>query len=228
MVRKVYLAIGCPDQPSIPTITTSDLLLDGGLADVVDRDQMVTLITRILSSKYKLNSEDRLVADAARSTACARANAIIENHCVHRSFVTMIWQGGVDAVSRDGVRKLCTLLQGSAFNPELISICSGSTITTSDEDFFDVNPGMFPVNLFEQVAIIKGCVCVFNTTPSGKYSNLGSPNAVKFAIGRVAVTAVEAWDIPHMFPTLVTLEVDGVFPNGPPHPRSGFGQRKSR
>jgi hypothetical protein len=213
-VKKYYLVIGCPDQPDIPTITTSDLLLEGGLDSIAEKNQLIDLFVRILTSKYLTQSDDPPpVENPERTTACRRAKYIVENHCIHRDFSTLLWHEGL--LSRDGSRTICALLQGEAFNPSLIAICSGPTVFTSDEDFFDVNPALFPVNLFEQVSIIKGCVNVSNRRPSGKLCHLGSGNAVKFAIGRVARVVANPWDLPCMFPALVVIDVDGVSPNGP-------------
>ena len=210
-VKKYYLVIGCPDQPAIPTITTLDLLLEGGLESISEKNQLIDLFVRILTSKYLAQSDNPLpVENSERATACRRAKYIVENHCIHHDFSTLLWHEGL--LSRDGSRSICSLLQGESFNPSLIAICSGPTVFTSDEDFFDVNPALFPVNLFEQVSIIKGCVNVSNRRPSGKLCHLGSGNTVKFAIGRVARVVANPWDLPCMFPALAVIVVIGVSP----------------
>jgi hypothetical protein len=208
---KVFLAIGCPDQPSIPTISTADILLEGGLDSFTDKKSLLNFIVRTLTRKY-LNSP--LVENGLeQETARRRAQSIVDDHCVHRDFTTLLWHEGLQ--TRDGSRMVCSLLQGEAFNPLLIAICSGPTLFTPDGDFFDANPALFPVNLFEQVSIIKGCVNVFNNSPSGKPKNIGSGNAVKFAVGRVVREIANPWDLPRMFPVLIVIEVAGVSPNGP-------------
>ena len=212
-VTKYYLVIGCPDQPAIPTITTSDLLLEGGLDSISEKKQLIDLFVRILTFKYLAQSDNPLAENPDRITACRRAKYIVENHCIHRDFSTLLWHDGLQ--TRDGSRTICSLLQGESFNPSLIAICSGPTVFTSDEDFFDVNPALYPVNLFDQVSIIRGCVNVSNKRPSGKFCHLGSGNAVKFAIGRVARVVANPWDLPSMFPALVVIDVEGVSPNGP-------------
>ena len=212
-VSKIYLVIGCPDQPAIPTITTSDLLLEGGLDSISEKPQLIDLFVRILTSKYLNSSGSPPAENSERSTACRRAQYIVDNHCVHHDFSTLLWHEGLQ--TRDGSRKICALLQGETFNPLLIAICNGATVFTSDEDFFDVNPALFPVNLFEQVSLVRGCVNVQNRRPSGRLCHLGSGNAVKFAIGRVARVVANPWEIPRMFPNLAIIDVAGVSPNGP-------------
>jgi hypothetical protein len=132
-VKKYYLVIVCPDQPAIPTITTSDLLLEGGLESISEKKLLIDLFVRILTFKYLAQSDNPLVEDLDRATACRRAKYIVENHCIHRDFSTLLWHDGLQ--SRDGSRNICSLLQGESFNPSLIAICSGPTVFTSDEDF---------------------------------------------------------------------------------------------
>ena len=211
-VRKVYLAIGCQDQPGIPTINTNDLLLGSNLALTTTKEQLIGLISAVLSKKYITGSRE----GAEWETACKRAKKITDNHGIHRDYSTLIWARDGGGLDLGFARIFCSLLRGDDFKPELITTCNGASVFASDEDFFDINPGLFPVSEFDHVFVIAGCVSVSNTLPSGRVSNIGTPNSVKYAIGQVSADCrTDLWNISRMFPTMDIISLDGVLPTGP-------------
>ena len=98
-------------------------------------------------------------------------------------------------------RRFCQLILGKEFNPEMIAACHGASVFAPNDDFFFVNPSLFPNNEFDKVSIVSGLINVYSTLPSGTVSNLGSGNIVKYAIGEALPTPLDAWDTNEMFPT---------------------------
>ena len=62
--------------------------------------------------------------------------------------------------------------------------------------------------------MVDGCVNVFNSLPSGRVSEVGSANVVRYAIGISSMSPVELWETQNMFPRLGTVSIEGVTPGG--------------
>jgi hypothetical protein len=177
--RRVHLALGCVDQARIPTISISDILLAGGVEGLSSRAQVIGFITGILKNKYFKEDleEPEKGTDLARIRQ--RANKIIQDHCIDRNHTTLVWAREGEGLSSRMARQVCRLLQGEDFSPQLITSLNGISTLASDEDFFDVNPALFPSHEFVQVDLINGCVNVSNFTPGGRVSCIGSANVVR-------------------------------------------------
>jgi hypothetical protein len=179
----------------------------GGLERITTKDELIDLITRILGSKYTIDPKNPPTDESDRSVVCRRAQKIIERQCIHRNFSTLLWREGLPVRNP---RRICLLLQGTDFKPELITICNGPSTFISDKAFFDVNPALFPANEFGRVLVIDGCVNVSNVFPNGSIKNIGSSNSVKYAIGKVAMETTDLWDTKLMFPGMETIRVNGT------------------
>jgi hypothetical protein len=146
--RRVHLALGCVDQARIPTISISDILLAGGVEGLSSRAQVIGFIIGILKNKYFRDDleEPEKGSDLARIRQ--RANKIIQDHCIDRNHTTLVWAREGEGLSSRMARQVCRLLQGEDFSPQLITSLNGISTLASDEDFFDVNPALFPSHEF--------------------------------------------------------------------------------
>jgi hypothetical protein len=216
VVRKAYLTIGCEDQPRIPTISPGDLLLAGGTENIKSREQVIDFISAILSSKYLNASRDGPLRVGDDWTKIyKRVNQIISENRIYKNHCTLLWAREGEGLNIREARRICLLLQGEDFSPQLIAPCNGATVFAANANFFDVNPAIFPSNEFGFVSPVSGCVNVTNVLPNGRFSNIGSANVVRFAIGTTAVDPVEPWEAAKMFPELLPdTVVDGVSPDG--------------
>ena len=212
--RKVNLALGCDDQPGIPTISNNDILLAGGIGPLTSRDLVLTFIFDILTAKYLEKGPTDELASAPLLKVRQRVRKMIEEGRLRKNRSTLLWATEGEGLSYKGARHLCIHLRGDDFSPELIAPCNGAMVWASNEDFFDVNPSIFPSNEFDHVDLIDGCVNVANSLPSGRISNVGSANVVRYAVGVAAKNITELWEAQTMFPRFGTIMVDGTTPNG--------------
>ena len=216
VARKAYLAIGCEDQARIPTISPGDLLLAGGVGNIKSRSQLIEFISSLLSAKYLNATQDGPLREGDDGAKLAkRVIYLNSSNRIHKDHCTLLWARQGEGLSARDARRLCLLLCGEDFMPQLIAPCNGSTAFAANADFFDVNPAMFPGNEFRFVTLVSGCVNVTNVLPNGRPSNIGSANVVRYAIGTAAEEPEEPWEATRMFPELLQdLEVDGVSPEG--------------
>ena len=216
VARKAYLTIGCEDQARIPTISPGDLLLAGGVDSIKSRSQFVEFISSILSNKYLNAALDGPVREGGDWAKLAkRVIYFISSNKIYKDHCTLLWAREGEGLNARDARRICLLLSGEDFMPQMIAPCNGSTVFAANADFFDVNPAIFPGNEFRFVSLVSGCVNVTNVLPNGRFSNIGSANVVRFAIGTAADEPVEPWEAASMFPELLQdIVVDGVSPEG--------------
>ena len=173
--KKVYLAIGCANLPSTPTITVSDILLAGGMGELKTRDQVQSFITTVLGAKY-LNSDCNAPASTTPDgkKLGMRTLSIIKNRAVKKDYTTLIWAGPNEGITLAFGRALCLLMKGENYRPHMITTCNGGSSYASNDDFFEINPSLFPRHEFDWVSFIDGCVNVSNPLADGKPSSHGS------------------------------------------------------
>ena len=224
--RRTHLVFGCDDQARIPTISAMDLLLAGGLSHITNqrwssrsefevvKRRTMDIIFSILNRKYIAVGGASQVENADLAKVRERASKIVRDNCIDKNHSTLVWSREGNGLELRVARQLCLILHGEAFSPQLIAICNGATIFAANDAFYDVNPTLFPSNEFDHVDLVDGCVNVSNSLPSGRVSEVGSANVVRYAIGVSAMNPVELWEAPNMFPCFGTVSIDGVTSDG--------------
>jgi len=89
--RKVHLALGCENQARIPTISTSDILLAGGVEGLSSRTQVIGFIAGILKDKYFKEGYEASESDPDLDILRKRANKIILDSCIDKNHTTLLW-----------------------------------------------------------------------------------------------------------------------------------------
>ena len=177
------------------------------------RSQVFNFITSVLGTKYLNKDRTAPLVDTPEGLKLGqRTLSIINKAALKKDYSTLIWAGPNEGLSLRHGRALCQLIKGPDFKPLLITSCNGATAYAADEDFFEINPCMFPRHEFDWVSIISGCVNVSNFLSNGEHHSLGSANVVRYAIGQAAEAAMNPWEASEMFPRLDVITIEGDHP----------------
>jgi hypothetical protein len=168
----------------------------------------------ILTKKYLTDTTVSGNEDYIR--IAKRAKKIVSDNQIRSNFCTLIWARNSEGLGLGHARYICQLLQGVDYQPRLVAQCGGATVFASNDDFFDVNPSLFPRNEFVLVNLIDGCVNVSNTTPGGRTRSVGNSNIVRFAVGVAVSVPLAPWETLDMFPEFGTIAVEGTSLGGVP------------